>query len=152
MTQSASSRTTKRFTFRTLILLLIPIILLAGVIALFLTTGGGLDLNSPAPVEELNIERYHLEPNHVELNVRNTGPNELTIATVIINDAVMPFKVDPSPNIPRLGRATIQVNYAWSYGEAYGIKIITSNAVAFETDIPVAFKTPKPSSATEVHS
>lgn len=148
MTRSNSQPTTNRFTFRTFILLLIPVILLAGVIALFLTTGGGLDLESPAPVEDLDIERYHLEPNYVELYVRNTGPDELTIATVIINDSVMPFKVDPSPTIPRLGRATVQVNYAWSYAEAYGIKIMTNNAVAFETEIPVAFETPEPSSAT----
>jgi len=148
MTQPTSQSTTNRFTFRTFVLLLVPIILLAGVIALFLTTGGGLDLESPAPVEDLDVERYHLESNSVELYVRNTGPDELTIATVIINDSVMPFRVDPSPTIPRLGRATIQVNYAWSYAEAYGIKIMTSNAVAFETDIPVAFETPEPSSAT----
>lgn len=145
MTQNT---TESRFTFRTFVLLLLPIILLAGVIALFLSTGGGLDLESPAPVENLDIERYHLEPNFVELHVRNTGPEELTIASVIINDSVMPFKVSPSTTIPRLEKASIQVNYAWSYGEAYGIKILTSNAVAFETEIPVAFVTPQPSSAT----
>jgi zinc transporter ZupT len=145
MTQSSANT---RFTFRTFVLLLVPVILLAGVIALFLTTGGGLDLESPAPVENLDIERYHLEPNFIELHVRNTGPEELTIATVIINEAVMPFTVTPDTTIPRLGKANIQVNYAWSYGEAYGIKIMTSNAVPFETEIPVAFVTPQPSSAT----
>jgi zinc transporter ZupT len=145
MTQKS---TTNRFTFRTFVLLLLPIILLAGVIALFLSTGGGLDLTSPAPVETLNIERYHLEPNMIELQVRNTGPEELTIASVIINEAVMPFQVTPGSTIPRLGKASIHVNYAWSYGEAYGIKILTSNAVPFETEIPVAFVTPQPSSAT----
>jgi zinc transporter ZupT len=148
MTQSTSQPTTNRFTFRTFILLLIPVILLAGVIALFLTTGGGLDLESPVPIEDMDIERYHLEPNSVVLYVRNTGSDELTIATVIINDSVMPFKVLPETTIPRLGRATIQVNYAWSYGEAYAVKIMTGNAVAFETDIPVAFETPQPSNAT----
>jgi zinc transporter ZupT len=145
MTQNSAN---SRFTFRTFVLLLVPVILLAGVIALFLTTGGGLDLESPAPVENLDIERYHLEPNFIELHVRNTGPEELTIATVIINEAVMPFTVTPDTTIPRLGKANIQVNYAWSYGEAYGIKIMTSNAVPFETEIPVAFVTPQPSSAT----
>jgi len=44
MTETASKPTAKRFTAQTLLLLLIPIILLAGVIALFLSTGGGLDL------------------------------------------------------------------------------------------------------------
>lgn len=148
MTRSISKPTTTRFNLRTLVLLLIPVILLAGVIALFLTTGGGLNLESAAPVEDLNIERYTLEPNRITLHVRNSGPDELTIATVIINDAVMPFKVHPSPTIPRLGRATIQVNYAWSYGEAYGIKVMTGNAIPFEVEIPVAFETPQPSAAT----
>lgn len=148
MTQTASQPTTRRFTFQTLILLLIPIILLAGVIVLFLSTGGGLDLEAPVPVENLTIERYHLERNMIELHVQNTGPEELTIASVIINEAVMPFTVSPSATIPRLGRANIHVNYAWSYGEAYGITLFTSNAVPFAVDIPVAFETPQPSPRT----
>jgi len=148
MTQSTSQPTIKRFTFQTLVLLLLPIVLLAGVITLFLSTGGGLDLDSPVPVEDLDIERYHLEPNSIELYVRNTGPEELTIASVIINDAVMPFEVHPSATLLRLGRAVIHINYAWSYGEAYGVKVMTTNAVAFEGDIPVAFVTPRPSTST----
>jgi len=148
MTQPASQPTTNRFTLRTFILLLIPIILLAGVIALFLYTGGGLSLESPAPVENLDVEKYILERNHINLHVRNTGPDELTVATVVINEAVMPFTVTPSATIPRLGRAEIHVNYAWSEGEAYGITIFTSNAIPFAVDIPVAFETPQPSSRT----
>ena len=148
MTETAPKPATKRFTLQTLVLLLIPIILLAGVIALFLFTGGGLNLESPVPVENLTVERYHLERNMIELHVQNTGPEELTIASVIINEAVMPFTVSPSPTIPRLGRADIHVNYAWSYGEAYGITLFTSNAIPFVVDIPVAFETPEPSPRT----
>src|SRR5215216_2306165 len=148
MTQPTSQPTTNRFTFRTLILLLIPIILLAGVITLFLYTGGGLRLESPVPVENLDVERYVLERNEIYLHVRNTGPQELTIATVVINEAVMPFTVIPSQTIPRLGRAQIHVNYAWTYGEAYGITIFTTNAIPFAVDIPVAFETPQPSQST----
>src|SRR5688572_31750472 len=148
MTLPTSQPTTNRFTFRTLILLLIPIILLAGVIALFLYTGGGLRLESPAPVENLDVEKYVLERNEIHLHIRNTGPEELTIASVIVNEAVMPFSVTPSPTIPRLGRAEIHVNYAWSEGEAYGITIFTSNAVPFGVDIPVAFVTPRPDQRT----
>ena len=119
MTKTDTQSTKNRVTLQTFILLLVPIILLAGVIALFLSTGGGLDQESPAPIENLDVERYHLEPNSVELYVRNTGPREMTIATVIINDSVMPFKVDPSPTIPRLGHAIININYAWTYGEGW---------------------------------
>src|SRR5919109_2755318 len=148
MTQTASHPAARRFTFQTLLLLLIPIILLAGVIALFLSTGGGLGLEAPVPVENLDIERYTLTRNNIELHVRNTGPEELTIASVIINEAVMPFTVTPSATIPRLGRADIHINYAWSYGEAYGITVFTSNAIPFALDIPVAFETPQPSPRT----
>ena len=148
MTQTTPQSTTSRFTFRTLVLLLIPIVLLAGVIALFLSTGGGLNLQAPVPLENLDIERYHLERNMIELHVRNTGPEELTVASVIINEAVMPFSVSPSPTIPRLGSANIHVNYAWTEGEAYGVTVFTSNAIPFAVDIPVAFETPQPSQST----
>jgi len=106
---------TSRFTFKTLILLLIPIILLAGVIALFLSTGGGLDLESPVPVEELSIERYTLKRDLVELHVRNTGPEELTIAQLAVNEAIMPFTVTPDTTIPRLGQAVIHIDYPLSF-------------------------------------
>jgi zinc transporter, ZIP family len=148
MTQSTSQPRTKSFSLRTLVLLLIPIVLLAGVIALFLYTGGGLRLEAPVPVENLDVEKYVLERNEVHLHVRNTGPEELTIASVIINEAIMPFSVTPSVTIPRLGRANIHVNYAWTEGEAYGITIFTSNAIPFGVDIPVAFETPQPSRQT----
>lgn len=148
MTESTSPETKNRFTFRTLILFLLPIILLAGVIFVFLNTGGGLDLKSPAPIENLTIERYHLERGHIELHVQNTGPAELTIAQVIINDAVMPFEVSPNASIPRLGKATVKINYSWTQGEAYSLIVFTSNAIPFFVDIPVAFKSPAPEAKT----
>ncbi|MBI5952802.1 MAG: metal transporter [Chloroflexi bacterium] len=146
MTENTTKTT--RFTFQNLILLLVPVILLAGVIALFLSTGGGLGLESAAPVEGLDVERYVLKENSIELHVRNTGPEEITIANIIINSAVMPFNVEPGANIQRLGRAVIRFDYPWSYGEAYAITIFTSNAVPFNVEIPVAFETPQPSSST----
>lgn len=140
--------TPQRSWLQTLALFLLPVILLAGVIVLFLRTGGGLDLEAPAPVEELTIEKYHLERDHIELHVRNTGPEELTIAQVIVNDAVMPFTVTPDPTIPRLGQAYIEINYAWTKGEAYAVRVFTSNAIPFDVDIPVAFVTPEPDDKT----
>ena len=148
MTNQASPETKNRFSLRTLILLVLPILLLAGVIFLFLSTGGGLNLKSPVPIENLTIERYRLERGQMELFVQNTGPETLTVASVIINDAVMPFEVIPSADIPRLGRATIHVNYAWTEGEAYGVRVFTSNSIPFDLAIPVAFVTPQPEKRT----
>lgn len=148
MTDQPQVKTESRFTFWTFVLLLLPILLLAGVILLFLNTGGGLDLRAPAPIENLTVERYHLEPGHIELHVQNTGPEAMTIASVIINDAVMPFEVTPDASIPRLGRASISVAYAWSEGEAYGVRVFTTNAIPFDVEIPVAFPTPAPEAKT----
>src|SRR5262245_13838721 len=134
MTNQTSPETTNRFSFQTIVLLLLPIVLLAGVILLFLQTGGGLDLESPVPIENLTIERYHLERGRIELQVQNTGPESLTVATVIINEAVMPFEVTPSAEIPRLGRATISIEYAWTDGEVYAVRVFTSNAIPFDVE------------------
>jgi zinc transporter ZupT len=148
MTNQASPQTTNRFSFRTLVLLLLPIALLAGVILLFLQTGGGLELESPVPIEDLTIERYRLQHGHIAVFVQNTGPDTLTVASVIINEAVMPFAVTPSAEIPRLGRARIDVDYAWTEGEAYAVRVFTSNAIPFDVEIPVAFVTPEPEAKT----
>lgn len=148
MTDQTPPETKNRFTFQTLILFLLPIILLAGVIVLFMRTGGGLNMEAPAPIEDLTIERYRLEKDHIELYVQNTGPEELTIASVIINDAVMPFTVSPDATLPRLATATIDTEYSWTTGEAYAVRIFTSNAVPFDLEIPVAFETPEPEAKT----
>jgi zinc transporter ZupT len=129
-------------------MLLVPVIVLGGIIALFLTTGGGLNLTSPAPVEALTIERYVLTQGGIDVFLRNTGPEELTIAQVVVNSAVWPFTVAPEATIPRLGKATLHLAYPWVHGEAYALTVFTGNAIAFNLEIPVAFKTPQPTTNT----
>lgn len=141
--------------WKTLGLFLIPIVLLAGVIWLFLQTGGGLEFESPAPVEDLTIERVVLygppeDELAIEVAVRNSGPAPVTIAQVVVNEGVRPFHMEPEGAIPRLGTALIHIPYGWVEGEAYGVTMFTSNAVAFAADIPVAFKTPETEAATWV--
>lgn len=138
----------KNFRLTTALLLILPLIALGGVIALFLSTGGGLGLSSPAPVEDLSIERTILTPGGIDLVVRNAGPEEVKIAQVVINEAVWPFSVKPNANIPRLSEATVHLDYEWVQGEAYGVTLFTANAIAFDAEIPVAFTTPQPTSRT----
>jgi len=137
-----------RFSLTTAILLILPLVALGGVILLFVRTGGGLDLASPAPVEALSIERTILDPGSIDVLLRNTGPHDLTIAQVIINDAVWPMRVSPGPTIPRLGRATLHLDYNWVEGEAYGLTLFSTNAIPFDVEIPVAFTTPQPTGRT----
>jgi zinc transporter ZupT len=134
---------------RTLGLFIIPILLLAGVIALFLyTSGAGLQVEPAAPIETLTFERTILRPGEIEFHVRNTGPEELTLAQVIVNDSVWQFTASPSATIPRLGRAVLTLRYPWVEAEAYGIRFFSSNSVPFETAIDVATTTVTPDSGT----
>jgi zinc transporter ZupT len=135
-------------TLTTAVLLILPLVILGGVIWLFLTTGGGLDFTAPAPVEALSVERTVLKPGQIELVVRNSGPEELQIAQVIINDAVVPFTVGSGAAIGRLESATVHLDYAWSQGEAYAIRLFSTNAIPFDVEIPVAFTTPEPDGRT----
>ncbi|MGH2521054.1 MAG: ZIP family metal transporter, partial [Anaerolineales bacterium] len=139
----------KSSNLRTLGLFILPVLLLIGVIALFLATGGaGLHVEPAAPIESLTFDRTILRPGEIELRIRNTSPQDITLATVIVNDVIWPFAAEPNFTLPRLGRATVRLSYPWVEGEAYAIKLFTSNAIAFETDIPVATETARPTGNT----
>jgi ZIP family zinc transporter len=138
----------KQFSPTTAVLLILPLIVLAGVIVLFLSTGGGLKLSAPAPVEALTVERTILKPGSIDIVLRNAGPKDLTIAQVVINDAVWPMRISPNPTIPRLGEATVHLDYHWAEGEAYAITFFTTHGIAFDVEIPVAFTTPQPTRRT----
>ncbi len=126
--------------WRTAILFLLPVALLAGVIAVFLSTGG-LKVRPAAPVESLAFERTVLKPDLIELHVRNTSPQELAIAQIDIRDAFVPFTVSPGRPIPRLGRAVISIPYPWVQAERYGIRLFSANSIAFDTTIEAAAAT-----------
>lgn len=124
-----------------LALLLAPLLLLAGVIALFVFTDGvGLNVEPAAPIETVQFDRTILRPGTIELHLRNTSPQELTLAQVNINDAIWPF-ASSTAAIPRLGSTVVTLDYPWVEGEAYAITLFSSSAVAFQTEIPVATTT-----------
>jgi zinc transporter ZupT len=146
--QTMTQQKSKSSNLTTALLLVLPLLALGGVIALFLTTGGGLRLSSPAPLEDLAFERTVLSPGGIDLQVRNAGSQELVIAQVLINNAVWPFTSTPESGIPRLGKATIHLDYPWVEGEAYAIRLFSDHSIAFDTGVPVAFVTPLPTGRT----
>jgi zinc transporter ZupT len=146
--QTTAINKSKSFNWLTAVLLILPLILLGGVIILFLNTGGGLQLAAPAPIEALSVERTILTPSNINIVVRNGSPEAITIAQVIVNEGVRPFTISPEATIPRLSEATIHIPYGWVEGEAYGITLFTTNAIAFDVEVPVAFVTPEPTGAT----
>ncbi len=128
--------------FNRITLLVGPLVLLAGVIALFVyTSGAGLNVTPAAPIETVQFGRTVLEPGKIELSIRNTSPQGITLAQVNVSDAIWPFTISPGADIPRLGSATLTLEYPWVQGEAYEISIMSRNSIAFNTSIDVATAT-----------
>jgi zinc transporter ZupT len=146
--QTITKKAAPTFTLGRIVLLIVPLVLLAAVILLFLRTGGGLRLKPGAPVEDLTVLRTVLNYGTIDIEVRNSGPQTVDVSQVVINSAVWPFHVTPSPMIPRLGKATIHLDYQWADGEAYAITVFSSNAIPFDVEIPFAENTPRPDSRT----
>lgn len=72
---------------------LAPILLLALVVGLFVSSGSSLvDLigrNQP-PADEFDIRRVEFRPGEIRIQVRNPQPDDLTVAAVTVDDAIVP--------------------------------------------------------------
>src|SRR3990172_5830973 len=77
-----------RSKFTLVITALIPIAILIGMIYWFATKGASLIETPVVPVEKLDFERIILHPEEIIVYVRNTGPTEVTIAQVTVNEAL----------------------------------------------------------------
>jgi zinc transporter ZupT len=122
----------------------VPLALLLALVVAFLFAGDALFPKPPAPIEKLSIERMVLRDGQVILHVVNGGPQPVTIAQTLVNDALWDFSIMPSPTLERFGRATISFQYPWVQGEPVHVTLISSNGVRFEKGIEVAAATPEP--------
>ena len=87
---------------------LIPLVLIIAAIGPFaLLDGPGLAERTGPPAEELAVERTVLEPGVIELAVRNDGPDAVSIAQVVVNDAFAQFTGADRP-IGRLESETVR--------------------------------------------
>jgi zinc transporter, ZIP family len=120
-----------------------PVSLIAAAIALFAALGApGLDERRGPPVEELAVERTLLHPGEIQLSVRNTGPDDVQVAQVAVNDAYVAFTAEPSGRVGHLGEQRLTLDYPWQEGGAYTISMLTSTGATIEHTIDVAVETP----------
>ena len=97
----------------------------AALVALALAGGDALPERTGPPVEELAVERTVLEPNRIELSLRNTGPDPVEISQAFVNDAFVDFQADAT-RIGRLGSETITLAYPWQDGQPYIVSLSES--------------------------
>ena len=121
---------------------LVPLLLVAAAAAAFAAFGApGLGDRRGPPAEELAVERTLLRPGTIELTVRNDGPDAVSVAQVIVNDAFAQFSGAEGP-IGRLQTAKLRVSQPWVEGEAYEVALLTSAGGTIVHEIPVAVATP----------
>jgi ZIP family zinc transporter len=124
---------------------LVPILLLVGVVTLFAATGGslvGLIRSNPPQPDEFDIRRVEFKPGQIRIRVTNPQQDELTIASVAVDDAIVPFSLDGPATLDRLRSSTIVVAYDWVEDEPISVGVTSSTGIQTVEEIPAAVETP----------
>ena len=127
------------------LLALVPIVLLVGIAAAFVSSGGsitGLVGSSPPPADAFDVRRVEFSPGEIRVLVRNPQPEDITIAVVTVDDAIVPFTVDGSSTLGRLRSRTITVPYTWVEDDPYLIGVTSSTGIQTVHQVPAAVETP----------
>ena len=121
-----------------------PLILLAALVALFVRIGPvGVFRQEFPPVEDLTLERIRLpEPGVMEVRVVNGGPQPVTVAQVMVDDANWVHTLDGSRTLARLDSRTVRIPYPWVEGEPLTVTLVTSTGLTFSKDVAVATVSP----------
>jgi zinc transporter ZupT len=122
---------------------IVPIVLLAGMVYWFLQTGTRWLAFGQLPVEKISYGRVVFDPQEITLEVRNDGPTEVTIAQVLVNDAIWDHTVVPGRRLKRLESARIFLPYDWLEGEPYVFKVISGTGVPYQHEVAIATQTPR---------
>ena len=127
---------------------LLPVVLLALVVGAFVSGGSSLvELigRNPPPADEFDIRRVQFEPGEIRIRVTNPQQDDLAIASVTVDDAIVPFSVDGDRELKRLRSATIVVPYDWVEDEPISVGVTSSSGIETMKEIAAAFETPEAS-------
>jgi ZIP family zinc transporter len=125
---------------------LLPIVLLAAAVGMFVSTGSSLvDLigRNPPPADEFDIRRVEVSPGEIRVRVTNPQADDLTIGAVTVDDAIVPYTVDGSSTLSRLRSATIVVPYDWIENEPITVGVTSSTGIQTLEEIAAAVETPQ---------
>ena len=124
---------------------LVPLVLLALAVSFVVSQGDRLaELigPSPPPADAFDVRRVELRPGEIRVQVRNPQRDDLTIAVVTVDDAIVPFTLDGPATLGRLRSSTIVVPYEWVTGEPLAIGVTSSTGIQTTHDVAAAVETP----------
>jgi zinc transporter ZupT len=132
------------------ILALLPLGLLVGLIVAFLTLNPlSFFAGAFPPLEELSIQQVRFPAEgQIELNLINGGPDPVTIAQILVDDAYWEFTIAPGNTLDRLDTAVISIFYPCVQDEPLTVVLITSTGVTFEAVVDIAVESPRVGSTT----
>ena len=133
--------------FPTWVMAALPALLIAGLIAAFVALDPIGRLREVPAVEAIAIERTTLDPGHIELRVRNDGPDPVTISQVLVDEAYWGFEAGDT-ELGRLESTTIDIDYPWDDGMPLSIGLVTSTGLVIDHEIDVAAETPEVDAST----
>ncbi len=132
---------------KTWIAALLPLFLLGVLLFVFLKFGPlGVFSSQIAPIENIFFERVIFSPEYIEVTILNDGPEDVTIAQALVNDAYWEFTIDPTNTLEPLDKARVKIHYPWLEGDAEVITLVSRNGVTFDKEVEVAQITPRYSS------
>jgi zinc transporter, ZIP family len=129
---------------------LVPVVLLVGIVSAFAATGDSLtDLlgRTPPSADELDVRRVEFHPGEIRIRVTNPQADDITIAAVTVDDAIVPYTLDGDATLGRLRSATIVVPYDWVEDEPISVGVTSSTGIQVVEEIAAAVETPGPSAA-----
>jgi hypothetical protein len=124
-----------------------PLLVIAVLIVLFVRLDPIGSLREVPPVEAIAVERTVLDEGMVTLHVRNDGPDPVTVAQVLVDDAYWQHDISDR-ELGRLETATIHIPYPWDEGLPLNIALVTSTGLTIEHEIEAAAETPDVDGAT----
>ena len=126
---------------------LVPLVGLALAVAIVVSVGDRvveLVGGTAPPADEFDVRRVELRPGEVRVLVRNPQRDDVTIATVTVDDAIVPYTLDGPATLGRLRSSTVVVPYDWVPGDPLAVGVTSSTGIQTTHEIAAAVQTPEP--------
>ena len=122
-----------------------PVVLLALAVGGYVASGSslvGLIGTNPPQADEFDVRRVVFEPGEIRVRVTNPQQDDLTIASVTVDDAIVPFELDGPATLGRLRSSTVVIPFDWVDGDPITVGVTSSTGIETVEEIPAAVETP----------
>ncbi len=124
---------------------LVPVVLLALAVGVYVATGSslvGLIGSNPPQADEFDVRRVEFKPGEIRVRVTNPQQSDLTIASVTVDDAIVPFTVAGDSTLGRLRSSTVVIPFDWVEDDPITVGVTSSSGIETVEEIPAAVETP----------